>query len=94
MGTYIIRRLVYTIPIVFGVLLLTFILFTLVGGDISLEIAGKNATPKQLPKSATNTASTDPCFSHGTASSSGISKTPLPSISEGPSTANPLWTKF
>jgi peptide/nickel transport system permease protein len=48
MGTYIIRRLLYTIPIVFGVLLLTFTLFTLVGGDISLEIAGKNATPETI----------------------------------------------
>jgi peptide/nickel transport system permease protein len=48
MGAYIIRRLLYTIPIVFGVLLLTFILFTLVGGDISLEIAGKNATPETI----------------------------------------------
>jgi len=36
------------IPIVFGVLLLTFVLFTLVGGDISLEIAGKNATPETI----------------------------------------------
>jgi len=48
MTTYIIRRLLYTIPIVFGVLLLTFVLFTLVGGDISLEIAGKNATPETI----------------------------------------------
>jgi peptide/nickel transport system permease protein len=48
MGTYIIRRLLYTIPIVFGVLLLTFILFTIVGGDISFEIAGKNATPETI----------------------------------------------
>jgi len=44
MTTYIIRRLLYVIPIVFGVLLLTFVLFTLVGGDISIEIAGKGAT--------------------------------------------------
>jgi len=48
MTTYIIRRLLYTIPIVFGVLLLTFILFTLVGGDISIEIAGRNATPETI----------------------------------------------
>jgi peptide/nickel transport system permease protein len=48
MTTYIIRRLLYTIPIVFGVLLLTFILFTLVGGDVSAEIAGKNATPETI----------------------------------------------
>jgi peptide/nickel transport system permease protein len=48
MITYIIRRLLYTIPIVFGVLLLTFTLFTLVGGDISLEIAGKNASKETI----------------------------------------------
>ena len=48
MTTYIIRRLLYTIPIVLGVLLLTFTLFTLVGGDISLEIAGKNASKETI----------------------------------------------
>jgi peptide/nickel transport system permease protein len=48
MTTYIIRRLLYTIPIVFGVLLLTFVLFTLVGGDISVEIAGKGATAETI----------------------------------------------
>jgi peptide/nickel transport system permease protein len=48
MITYVIRRLLYTIPIVFGVLLLTFVLFTIVGGDISIEIAGKNATPETI----------------------------------------------
>jgi peptide/nickel transport system permease protein len=48
MTTYIIRRLLYTIPIVFGVLLLTFVLFTLVGGDISIEIAGKGATQETI----------------------------------------------
>jgi len=48
MTTYIIRRFFYMIPIIFGVLLLTFILFTVVGGDISLEIAGKNATPETI----------------------------------------------
>ncbi len=48
MTAYIIRRLLYTIPIVFGVLLLTFVLFTLVGGDISIEIAGKGATQETI----------------------------------------------
>ncbi|HIJ53044.1 MAG TPA: ABC transporter permease [Planctomycetes bacterium] len=48
MTAYIIRRLLYTIPIVFGVLMLTFVLFTLVGGDISLEIAGKGATQETI----------------------------------------------
>jgi len=48
MTTYIISRLLYTIPIVFGVLLLTFVLFNLVGGDISVEIAGKDATQETI----------------------------------------------
>ncbi len=48
MTTYIIRRFLYTIPIVLGVLLLTFVLFTLVGGDISLELAGKGATQETI----------------------------------------------
>ena len=48
MTAYIIRRLLYVIPIVFGVLLFTFVLFTLVGGDISLELAGKNATAETI----------------------------------------------
>jgi len=48
MAIYITRRLLYTVPIVFGVLLLTFVLFTLVGGDISIEIAGKGATQETI----------------------------------------------
>lgn len=48
MAAYIIRRLLYTIPIVFGVLLLTFILFSVVGGDISAEIAGKSASKETI----------------------------------------------
>jgi len=48
MTAYIIRLLLYTVPIVFGVLLLTFVLFTLVGGDISIEIAGKGATQETI----------------------------------------------
>jgi len=44
MTTYIIRRLLYTIPIVFGVLLVTFVLFNLVGGDVTDQIAGKAAS--------------------------------------------------
>ncbi|MEN8127354.1 MAG: ABC transporter permease [Planctomycetota bacterium] len=48
MTAYIIRRLLYMIPIVFGVLLVTFCLFTLVGGDISVQIAGKNADAETI----------------------------------------------
>ena len=48
MTTYIIRRLLYTIPIVFGVLLLTFILFKVVPGDPALQMAGKAASPQVI----------------------------------------------
>lgn len=44
MKTYIIRRLFYTIPIVFGVLLVTFTLFNIVGGDVTDQIAGRAAS--------------------------------------------------
>ncbi|MHC5001183.1 MAG: ABC transporter permease, partial [Planctomycetota bacterium] len=48
MTAYIIRRLLYLIPVVLGVLLVTFCLFTLVGGDISQQIAGKNADAETI----------------------------------------------
>ena len=48
MTAYIIRRLLYLIPVVMGVLLVTFCLFTLVGGDISQQIAGKNADAETI----------------------------------------------
>jgi peptide/nickel transport system permease protein len=40
--------LLYTVPIVVGVLLLTFFLFSVVGGDISPQIAGKNADAQTI----------------------------------------------
>lgn len=48
MTAYILRRLLYTIPIIFGVLLLTFLLFNVVGGDISAQIAGKSASKETI----------------------------------------------
>lgn len=48
MTAYIIRRLLYIVPIVLGVLLLTFVLFSLIGGDISSQIAGKAASPETI----------------------------------------------
>lgn len=48
MKAYIIRRLINSIPIIFGVMVITFILFRLVGGDISSEIAGKSASAKTI----------------------------------------------
>lgn len=43
MGKYIIKRLLYIIPILFGVTLITFTLFNIVGSDPALQLAGKNA---------------------------------------------------
>ena len=40
MTVYLIKRLVYRIPIVFGVLLVTFALFNIIGGDVSQHLAG------------------------------------------------------
>ncbi|MFA5291838.1 MAG: ABC transporter permease [Phycisphaerae bacterium] len=48
MIAYIIRRLLYTIPIIFGVLLVTFILFNVVSGDVSDQIAGKAASAETI----------------------------------------------
>lgn len=48
MKAYIIRRLLGAIPIVIGVMIITFILFRVVGGDVSTELAGKAATAEQI----------------------------------------------
>jgi peptide/nickel transport system permease protein len=48
MMAYIIRRLLSVIPITLGVLLLTFLLFRVIGGNPAYRIAGKNATPAKI----------------------------------------------
>jgi peptide/nickel transport system permease protein len=48
MTTYIIRRLLYLIPVVMGVGLIIFILFNVVAGDPTAVLLGKNATAKQM----------------------------------------------
>jgi len=45
---YIIRRLVFTIPIVVGVTLILFIVLNVVGGDPVFQRLGKNATQKEI----------------------------------------------
>ncbi len=45
--TYLLRRLFYTIPILFGVSLIIFSLFNLVGGDPTDQMLGKHATAEQ-----------------------------------------------
>lgn len=48
MTRYILRRLLYTIPVVLGVSFIIFILFNLVSGDPTALLLGKNATAKQM----------------------------------------------
>ena len=48
MTAYIIRRLLSVIPITIGVVLITFVLFRVVGGNPAYRIAGKNATPERI----------------------------------------------
>ena len=48
MTAYIVRRLLYAIPTVFGVMLITFLLFRVVGGDISADIAGRAASAETI----------------------------------------------
>jgi peptide/nickel transport system permease protein len=48
MLTFLIRRLVSAIPIIFGVALVVFVLFNVVGGDPALMMVGKHATAQQI----------------------------------------------
>ena len=48
MTNYIIRRLLYLIPVLLGVSFLIFILFNVVAGDPTAVLLGKNATARQM----------------------------------------------
>lgn len=48
MAKYLFRRVLYMIPILFGVTLVTFILFNVAGGDPAAQAAGRYATPEQI----------------------------------------------
>lgn len=48
MFKFILRRLLYMIPIFFGITLVTFILFNVAGGDPAAQAAGRYATPDQI----------------------------------------------
>jgi peptide/nickel transport system permease protein len=48
MAAYIIRRLLSLIPITAGVLLITFLLFRVIGGNPAYRIAGKNASAARI----------------------------------------------
>src|SRR3954462_14954533 len=48
MWAYIVRRILLTIPTVLGIVLLTFVLFSLVSKDPARAYAGKQASPQTL----------------------------------------------
>ncbi len=48
MGRYIIRRIGQMIPVVFGVMLITFVLFNMVGGSPALIVLGRHVSPQAL----------------------------------------------
>lgn len=48
MMNYILRRILQMVPTVFGVIVITFILFNMVGGSPALMSLGKNVSPKAL----------------------------------------------
>jgi peptide/nickel transport system permease protein len=48
MWAYLIRRLLYSVPILFGVSLVVFSLFNLVGGDPAVLLLGKHATAERV----------------------------------------------
>jgi peptide/nickel transport system permease protein len=50
MAAFLIKRLLFMILTVFGVMLITFLLFNCIGGDISYEYAGRNADKETIEK--------------------------------------------
>jgi peptide/nickel transport system permease protein len=48
MAKYILRRVLYMVPILFGIALITFLLFNVVGGDPVLLMVGRHATPQTI----------------------------------------------
>ncbi|MBC7385981.1 MAG: ABC transporter permease [Cryobacterium sp.] len=48
MLTFLIRRIIAAVPIIFGVALVVFLLFNVVGGDPAIMMVGKHATAQQM----------------------------------------------
>lgn len=48
MARFILRRVLYMVPIFFGITLVTFLLFNVAGGDPAAQAAGRYATPEKI----------------------------------------------
>lgn len=62
MLNYIIRRSIYSVLIIFGVIILTFILFRFAAGDPAATLLGKNPSPAEVEKLRMDLASDKPLF--------------------------------
>jgi peptide/nickel transport system permease protein len=62
MTKYILRRLLYMIPVLLGVSLIIFLLFNLVAGDPTAVLLGKNATARQMAELKTQLGLDKPLF--------------------------------
>ncbi|HMQ10411.1 MAG TPA: ABC transporter permease [Oligoflexia bacterium] len=62
MWNYFIRRLLQTIPIVFGVALITFTLFHFVGGDPIIQLLGPHATASEIARLREQYGLNDPIY--------------------------------
>ena len=60
---YIVRRLLYLIPVLLGVSLIIFLLFNLVSGDPTAVLLGKNATASQMAELREQLGLNKPLFS-------------------------------
>src|SRR5262245_2215980 len=59
---FIARRLLYMIPIFFGITLVTFLLFNVAGGDPAAKAAGRYATAQQIALLRTQMGLDEPLF--------------------------------
>ncbi len=48
MTSYVLRRSLYALPLIFGVALITFFLFNVVGGDPTAMMLGKHANAQEI----------------------------------------------
>ena len=48
MFAYVVRRIIYTLPILLGIALVTFLLFNVAGGDPVLQMLGKHADARSI----------------------------------------------
>jgi peptide/nickel transport system permease protein len=80
LSAYILRRLLSVIPITLGVLLVTFLLFRVIGGNPAYRIAGKNATPERIAQIAHERGYDKPFFLNWQAFPTGLFDAQFPRL--------------